>query len=50
MVILWPSGLTDKRRNGVIETNDVIENILDEFDDLIAAIDKQNGDPVKMSQ
>ena len=36
------SGLSDKRKRDPLEKNDVIENILDEFDDLIEAIDKQN--------
>ena len=36
------SGLSDKRKKDHSEKNDVIENILDEFDDLIEAIDKQN--------
>ncbi|KAL5267528.1 hypothetical protein ACHWQZ_G004531 [Mnemiopsis leidyi] len=35
-------GLSDKRKRDPLEKNDVIENILDEFDDLIEAIDKQN--------
>lgn len=37
------NGTTEKKRN------DVIENILDEFDDLIEAIDKQNNKNVKLS-
>ena len=36
------SGLSDKRNKDLLEKNDVIDNILDEFDDLIEAIDKQN--------